>query len=188
MAGPGGGGKGGGFSRGPSGGGRGGGFSRGSHSGGFGGGHHHHGHHHHHHHHHRYFGMPFFFGYRRPYMGYGYGGFYGGFIGLMMLPIIVLIIAISLIFSVFGSLGSSISNVVGGGEISYSEQKFQSYANQQYEKEFPNDSTHEDNILIVFLVNEQRDDFTTIAWIGDNINGRITNSLAENAAQSFTIE
>lgn len=168
MPGPGGGGRSGGFGGGSHGGGfgggRGGGFGGGSH-GGFGGGHH--GHHgpHHHHHHHRYYGMPFFFGYRRPY--YGYGG--GLFTGLLLAPIILLLIGAMLIFSIFGSLGSSISNVASGGHFNYDESVMQDFANQQYAKEFANSKAYEDNILIVFLVNEARDGYFTIAWVGDNI-------------------
>ena len=176
MAGPGGGSRGGGFGGGSHGGGfgggRGGGFGGGSHrGGGFGGGHYgHHGHHHHH----GYYGMPFFFGYRRPYMGYGYGGgCLGGLLGLMIMPIIIFIFAITLIFNVFGSLGSSLSNVANGGLTVYEEQVMQEFANQQYEKEFANSKAREDNLLIVFLVNEARDGYYTIAWVGDNIHNNI---------------
>ena len=177
MAGPGGGSRGGGFGGGSHrsggfGGSRGGGFGGGSYrGGGFGGGHYgHHGHHHHH----RYYGMPFFFGFRRPYYGYGYGGgCLGSLFGVMMIPIIILIFAVFLIINVFGSLGSSISNVANGGLTVYEEKVMQEFANYQYEKEFADSKSQEDNILIVFLVNEARDGYYSIAWVGDNIHNNI---------------
>ncbi len=178
MAGPGGGGsRSGGFGGGSRGGGgsSGGGFGGGS-RGGFGGGHRpggfggHHGPHHHHHHRHR----PFFFGWHRPFFGYGYGGgCLGGMMGMIFVPIILILIVVSLIFSVFGSFGSSISNIANGGDYRYSENQMQSYAKAQYAAEFKNANEYEDNILIVFLVDEEREGYYTIAWVGDNINYEI---------------
>lgn len=167
MAGPGGGARGGGFGGGSHGGGfgggRSGGFGGGSNGGRSGGGFYGH---------YRPYGMPYF-GFRRPY-GYGYGGgCLGGLFGLMMVPVIIIIFAISLIFNVFGSLGSSLSNVANGGFTVYEEQVMQDYANQQYEKEFFDAETYEDNILIVFLANEERDGYYSIAWVGDNIRNDI---------------
>lgn len=172
MAGPGGGSRGGGFSGGSRGGGfgggsRGGGFSGGHRPGGFGGHHHgphHHGPHFHHHHYHR----PFFGFYRRPYYGYG-GGFFGGFFGMMIMPVFLIIFSLILLMSVLGSVGSSVSNVVGGGHHYYDESTLSDYADYHYYKEFGDSSDAEDNILLVFLINETRDGYDSIAWVGDNI-------------------
>ena len=192
MAGPGGGGRSGGFGGGSRGGGfssgpRGGGFSGGPRPGGFGGGPHHGGFHgtHHHHHHHRprhFFHIPFF-GYRRPYYGYG-GGCLGGFMGMMFAPLILIMIVISLLFSVFGSVGSSISNIANGGRVFYSEEKMQDYANLQYAREFSAAENIEENILIVFLVEEECEGYYTIAWVGDDINYQI-NSMFGNEYTEF---
>jgi uncharacterized membrane protein len=171
MPGPGGGSRGGGFG----GGSRGGGFSGGGRPGGFGGGSFggHHGgfgHHHHHHHHHRPFGFFPFFGFRRPYYGYGYGsGCLGGLLGLSALPIIIIFVVITLFISIFGAVGSSISNVSNGGKVVYNESALQEYADQQYAIEFNSAKEYEDNILIVFLVDEECEGYYTIAWVGDNI-------------------
>lgn len=158
MPGPGGGSRGGGFG----GGSRGGSFGGGSRPGGFGG--------HYHHHHHRPYGFGFFpfFGFRRPYYGYG-GGCLGGLMGMMFMPIIILIVAFSLLINVVGSVGSSISNVANGGQIAYNESRLQDYADNQYAIEFRNANEYEDNILVVFLIDESRDGYYTIAWVGDNI-------------------
>ncbi len=178
MRGPGGGGRGGGFGR--SGGGSGGGFGRGS-SGGFGrgtgggfgrgpggyGGHHPH---HHHHHHYR----PFFFGYRRPYYGYGYGGgCLGGALGVILLPIVLIIIVISLISTIFGSVGNSFNNIKNGGSIIVDYDVMESYACEQYDIEFADAVYPGDNILILFLVDEECEGFQTIAIVGSNVDTKI---------------
>lgn len=161
MPGPGGGSHGGGFgggSRGGGGGFGGGGFG----GGGFGGGHHHGPHHHGPHHH-----GPFFGGwYHRPYYGYGGGGCLGGLMGILLLPIILLLIVGIMLTSI---IGSAVANVKNGGSISYNEQVFQDYANERYAQEFSSYSNYENNILIVFLTNEEADGYYTIAWVGDNI-------------------
>ena len=166
MPGPGGGGRSGGFG----GGSRGGGFGGGHRPGGFGGGPRPGGFYRPHYH------RPFFFGFHRPFFGYGYGGgCLGGFLGMMFAPLLVLLIAFSLIVNVLGSVGSSISNVASGGQILYNEPIMQDYADRQYAAQFGKAIEYEDNILIVFLVDEKYDGYYTIAWVGDNINSEINN-------------
>jgi len=163
---------------GPGGGSRGGGFGGGSRGGGFGGGH-------------RpggfgpggfgprpyrpyHFYRPMFWGFR-PY-GYGYGsGCLGGMLGILMLPIIILVIAASLLTSVFGSF----VRVTQGGQFGYDERKLQEFANVQYAREFGDSTAYEDNILLVFLVNEERDGYNTIAWVGDNISTNINHMFGD---------
>lgn len=183
MAGPGGGGRSGGFGGGSRGGGFGGGHRPGGY-GGFGGGHRPGGFHgpHHHHRPHHHFHIPFF-GYRRPYYGYG-GGCLGGFMGMMFAPLILIMIVISLLISVFGSVGSSISNIASGGQVFYNEEKMQDYANTQYAREFASAEDVEENILIVFLVEENCKGYYTIAWVGDNIKSSI-NSMFGNEYTEF---
>ena len=180
MPGPGGGSRGGGFGGGSfgSGGSRGGGFGGGSFGGGgFGG--HHHGHHHHHYH------RPFFY---RPYRyggyGYGGGGCLGGLLGIFLVPIVMLMFVIMMLV---GSLGSAFSNVLSGGKISYDEPEMENYANIQYAKEFGNSSAYEDNILIVFLTDEEAEGYYTIAWVGYNIANEI-NGMFGNEYTEFGVQ
>ena len=165
MPGPGGGARGGGFG----GGSRGGGFG-GGHGGGFGGGHHHHGG----------FGYGRHYGYggwHRPYRyGYGAGGCLGGLLGIIMLPVILLLVVAVLLF---GIIGSAISNVANGGIISYDEQVFQQYADKRYAEEFSSYPAYENNILIVFLTNEEADGYYAIAWVGDNIRSEISDMFGD---------
>lgn len=176
MPGPGGGSRGGGFgggSRGGGFGGRGGGFGGGSHGGGFGGGFG--GHHHRPPHHHHHFHMPFF-GWHRPFFGYGYGGgCLGGMMGMILLPVLLIFIIISLVGNIFGGLGSAITNVSNGGDYSYSEERMQDFADYQYAREFEKNQRYEDNILVVFLVDDDCTGYYTIAWVGNNIHGDIYN-------------
>ncbi len=159
MAGPGGGSRGGGFGGGSRGGGfgggRGGGFGGGS-RGGFGGPrpHHHYG------------GWHWYGGYgRRRYYGSG-GGCLGGFLGMLIAPIILLIVVAALVVS-FAT--GAFRNAFNGGTTVYDEPQFQDYANSQYMAQFGSSSAVEDNLLIVFLANEERDGYYCIAWVGDNI-------------------
>ncbi len=168
MPGPGGGSRGGGFG----GGSRGGGFGGGHRPGGFGGGPRPGGFHRPHHHPHF---IPFF-GFRRPFFGYGYGGgCLGGLMGMALLPIILIFIIISLVVSIFGSVGSSISNVSKGGDYVIDDSVMEDYSMRQYASEFANTVEYEDNILIAFLVDENCEDFYTMAIVGYNINDKINN-------------
>ena len=171
---------------GPGGGSHGGGFGGGSRGGGFGGGHHggfgggHHGGFGGPHHHHRPFGYwgprPFFGGwYHRPYY-YGGGGCLGGLLGILMLPIILVILVSVMLMSI---VGSAVTNVANGGTIYYSEKVFEEYADDQYAAEFSKYDNYENNILIVFLTNEENDGYYCIAWVGDNLNGNIQNMFGD---------
>lgn len=159
MAGPGGGSRGGGFS----GGSRGGGFSGG---GGFGGGSRGpHGHHHFHF-------VPRFGFFGRPYGYYYGGGCLGGFLGMLIAPIIMIMVAV-ILFST--TIGGAFSDVAGGGYAYYDEEVLQDYAASQYEAAFgASGDAYEDNLLIVFLTNEDSDGYDCIAWIGDNVKSDIT--------------
>ena len=55
-------------------------------------------------------------------------------------------------------------------EAEYSEEIMQDYANAQYAAEFPAGATYEDNVLIVFLANEDMERYYCIAWVGNNLN------------------
>ena len=160
MPGPGGGSRGGGFGGGSRGGGfgggRGGGFGGGSRGGGFGGGYG------------GYWGprRHYYGGWRRPYYGYGGGGCLGGLLGIIMLPIILLLVVSVLLISI---VGSALQNVANGGSIYYDEAVFQQYADDKYAAEFSSYSNYENNLLIVFLTNEEADGYYVIAWVGDNI-------------------
>lgn len=155
MPGPGGGSHGGGFGGGGS---RGGGFGGGSFGGGgFGGGHH----------------GPrppyyrrrgFFFG--GPFYG---GGFFSGLFAVLIMPIIIVLIAgIFLVSSVI----SAFSIAAQGGIVLYNEEKFQDYANEEYYKAFGTDAD-EDNILIVFSPDEERENYYCIAWVGNHVASEI---------------
>ncbi len=187
MAGPGGGGsRGGGFGGGSFGGGGrggfsgGGGFGGGSFGGNFGGHHnggsfggHHHGHHHHHHG--PWFGGPFF-GRRRTYVGGGCGG--------AIFTVVVLVM-----FFIFGTLWlfaqpgqitiNGVPVYIGEESFIYDEGTMQDYANSRYKEIFGEYEGYEDNILLVFLANEEADGYYTIAWVGDNIKYEINEMFGE---------
>ena len=101
--------------------------------------------------------------------------------GVLLMPII-LILVVSLIL--VGMVGSAISNVANGGSVYYDETVLQQYADDQYAKEFSSYSNYENNILIVFLANEEADGYYAIAWVGDNIHNKI-NSMFGDETTTF---
>ena len=167
MAGPGGGSRGGGFG--------GGSFGGGGNRGGFGGPGHRGPHHHHHHgfyYHH--------YGFYRP---YGFFGIGGGFVSILLMPFLFLGIATMIvIFSIFGMFG----NIAQGGVTDYDEARFQEYADYEYRNAFgaSTSAAYEDNILIVFLTNEEANDYYCIAWVGDHVDADI-NRLFGNQYTEF---
>ena len=155
MAGPGGGSRGGGFGGGSFGGGsRGGGFGGGGHRGGFHGG---------------FYGG---FGPRRHRHYYGGGGLFNA----LMFPIFITIIITAMLISM---LADGFGSILNGGRIVYDEKEFERYANNAYISEFGTSSATEDNILIVFLTNEEYDGYYTIAWVGDNVQYKINESFGD---------
>ena len=178
MPGPGGGARGGGGGRGFGGFGGGGGSFGGGGRGfggggrGFGGGPHYHRPHYH---------GGWFFGPRYHY--YGGGGCLGGLMGLLLAPIILIMFAVLLIISMFGS---AFNLVTTGGNLTYDENIFQDYANEQYAAEFGMTKDYEDNLLLVFAVeDDEYYEYAYIAWCGDHLNqkivaGKLGNRFAES--------
>jgi len=149
---------------GPGGGARGGGFGGGHRGGGFGGGR---PPHHHHHYHGGWFFRP-----RRYYGGYYGGGCLGGLGTIILAPFIMIILSAVLLIT---SVGSAFSSVANGGSIVYNEKQFQKYADAEYNAQFGSYGGIEDNILIVFLTDDEAESFYCIAWVGDNIRDEINN-------------
>ena len=76
-----------------------------------------------------------------------------------------------LLSTVLGAFGG----IAEGGRTDYQEQRFQQYAEIEYTKAFgqPGSAAREDNILLVFLTNEDADGYCCIAWVGDDIDFQI---------------
>lgn len=146
---------------GPGGGSRGGGFSGGGSGGGsFGGGGYHGGF------------------YRRPFFG---GGLFGGILGIILLPAILIILGtVILVFNLI----NTIQIISQGGQIVYDEEKLQDYAAVEYDKYFTDKTTYEDNLLIVVLTTEENEEYSCIAWVGDNIKTDI-NDMFGNEETEF---
>ena len=90
----------------------------------------------------------------------------------------MLLVAVVFLFSV---VGSSFSALSAGGRVIYDEAAFQDYANTQYAAAFGDSSAYEDNLLLVFLVNEESDGYYSIAWIGDNVKTEISNMFGDQS-------
>ncbi len=88
------------------------------------------------------------------------------------------------------SIGSSVQSISVGGVSIYNENDFQDYADSQYAAEFGTTADYEDNILIVFLVeDEEYYDYSFIAWVGDHVNPRINEMFGSNNSKlGYAIE
>lgn len=129
--------------------------------------------------------------YHSPYHGsfsgkYTYGGGRGGCGGCLNTVSAIIILPILLIFTLgsvfFANVDTSIVDVSPEPGIYYDEATFQDYAFSQYNKEFTDSATYEDNLLIVFLANESADGYYTIAFVGDNLQ----NEIAELFGNEYT--
>ena len=93
-----------------------------------------------------------------------------------MFPIFITIIITAMLISM---LADGFGSILNGGRIVYNEQEFERYANNAYISEFGTSSATEDNILIVFLTNEDYDGYYTIAWVGENVQYKINESFGD---------
>ena len=139
---------------GPGGGGHGGGFG-----GGFGGG--------------GGFRGGFGGGYRPPRRGFFFMPFWGGgCLGALFTPIICMVLAIVMMI---GVIGGGLTTLFRGGNVVYSENKMQDYASRQYATIYdPSSATYEDNVLVVFLTNEDGQSYYSIGWVGDNLKSQVS--------------
>jgi len=97
-----------------------------------------------------------------------------------MLPILLILMVVIIFMS---TIGTSLTNIANGGYVYYDEAEFQEYANAEYQAAFGSSSAYEDNLLIVFLTNEERDGYYCIAWIGDNVRGDISNMFGDETTE-----
>lgn len=85
-----------------------------------------------------------------------------------MMPFILVLFSVIMIVSSFSTLAE-------GGRVMYDEKTFQDYAKLQYEAEFGDTGdAYEDNLLIVFLTDENATGYYTIAWKGDNVKTEVS--------------
>ena len=154
---------------GPGGGGHGGGFG-----GGFGGG--------------GGFRGGFGGGYRPPRRGFFFMPLWGGgCLGALFTPIICMVLAIVMMI---GVIGGGLTTLFRGGNVVYSETKMQDYANRQYATIYdPSSATYEDNVVVVFLTNEDNQTYYSIGWVGDNLKSQVSNLFGnENTALGYAMQ
>ena len=101
----------------------------------------------------------------------------GGCCGIILFPIILLFF-----------LGSFLTSFINTGYFSYNvvqydEEVFQDFANAQYKREFGDSTAYEDNLMLVFLADEDDYEYYYIAWVGDHIDPEISNMLGNNQTE-----
>ena len=113
-------------------------------------------------------------GYRPPRPGFFFMPFWGGgCLGALFAPMICMVLAIVMII---GLIGGGLTTLFNGGNVVYSETKMQDYANRQYATIYdPSSATYEDNVVVVFLTNEDNQTYYSIGWVGDNLKSQVSN-------------
>lgn len=106
---------------------------------------------------------------------------------MLIAPIFLIIFAAIMILS---SVTSSVQSISVGGVSIYNENDLQDYADRQYAAEFGTTADYEDNILIVFLVeDEEYYDYSFIAWVGDHVHPQINEMFGSNNSKlGYAIE
>lgn len=101
----------------------------------------------------------------------------------------ILLIIISVLFSMCGYRNTNYYDDVPLYEeeyegLVYDEYALQDYADQRYAEAFGSSAAYEDNILLVFLIDESNYyDFYYIAWVGDHINTDITYMMGGSGSE-----
>lgn len=115
------------------------------------------------------------FGYHRSYWPYMGGGFYRpmGCGSALIVLIFVLFLMVYLFLSSFGGAAGGDAITSGGRTYVYSEEKFQEFADREYQQAFGDSDCYEGNILLAILTNDEADDYFAIAWVGDEIDPQI---------------
>ena len=144
---------------GPGGGGHGGGFG-----GGFGGG--------------GGFRGGFGGGHRPPRPGFFFMPFWGGgCLGTLFASALCVFFAF---FLILGLIGGGLTTLFRGGNVVYNQNKMQDYANRQYATIYdPSSATYEDNVVVVFLTNEDNQTYYSIGWVGDNLKSQVSDLFGD---------
>ena len=96
----------------------------------------------------------------------------GGCLGALFTPIICMVLAIVMMI---GVIGGGLTTLFRGGNVVYNENKMQDYASRQYATIYdPSSATYEDNVLVVFLTNEDGQSYYSIGWGGDNLKSQVS--------------
>lgn len=98
---------------------------------------------------------------------------------MIFVPVIMIIL---IIFMLIGSFGSALGNVASGGQVIYDESVMQEYADDRYYEVFGEYENYENNLLVVFLTNEEYDGYYAIAWAGFNLESQIYNLFGDERA------
>lgn len=83
-----------------------------------------------------------------------------------MLPLIMFCVLASAFFS---NAQTAFNNLWNGGTVEYDEVVMQEYGEARYSETFKDSAEYEENIMIVFLINEKRDGYYVYACVGDDL-------------------
>ena len=73
----------------------------------------------------------------------------------------------------------SIENLWNGGTVEYDEAVMQEYGQEKYYEIFDGSNEYESNILIVFLVNDERDGYYAYACVGNDLSKKVRDMFGD---------
>ena len=83
-------------------------------------------------------------------------------------------------FLILGLIGGGLTTLFRGGNVVYSEAKMQDYARREYATIYdPSSATYEDNVVVVFLTNEDNQTYYSIGWVGDNLKSQVSDLFGD---------
>jgi len=97
--------------------------------------------------------------------------FYKDIVGIVLFPLLLTIFAI-IIFFVY--LSPTVQTIKDGGKINYSDQVADNYRTEAYADAFSSSSAKEDNLIIVYLVNGDGNQFYCMSKLGTNVAENVT--------------
>ncbi len=97
--------------------------------------------------------------------------FYKDIVGIVLFPLLLTIFA-TVIFFIY--LSPTVQTIKDGGKTVYSDQVADFYRTDTYNDIFGDSSAKEDNLLIVYLVNDEGNQFYCMSKLGSNVSGSVT--------------
>lgn len=97
--------------------------------------------------------------------------FYKDIFGIVLFPLLLTIFAV-IVFFIY--LPPTVQTVRDGGKTVYSDQVADFYRTDAYNDLFEKSSAKEDNLLIVYLVNDEGNQFYCMSKLGANVSGSVT--------------
>ena len=101
---------------------------------------------------------------------------------LFLGPVIMAVIAVAIALFLIPSMLRPVSTE---GSVTFDESTIEDFADDHYYAAFGDLKDTEDEILLVYLINEARDGYYCVTWVGDHINAEIDNAFGDGTGSRY---